>query len=62
MLDKVYKEAEKNRDKNYLVIFVFASHGYNYGGMQAVGAPYYDALHDQFEIIEVEKEIRNMGA
>ena len=58
MLKKVYDEAKSHREKNYLVILFFASHGYNYGGMQAVATPNYDAWNDQLELIEVEKEIR----
>ena len=59
VMDEFKKEAKANPDKNYLFIQAFATHGYNFGGTEACATPYYDAVNNMLELIDVEKDIRD---
>ena len=51
--------AKNNPKEQFLFIQFFASHGYIIGGYQCIATPFYDALHDFYQMISVEKEIRS---
>ena len=57
-IDKFFKHAKAHTDKNCLLVISLASHGYSYDGNQAVLSPFYDAVSDELQLIEIEKIVR----
>ena len=54
-MDEYINEAKENPKEKYLFLQFFASHGYIIGGFQCVATPFFDALHDSYQMICVEK-------
>ncbi len=57
-IDEFVAKAKADKDKNFLLFIVCASHGYHAAGCQEVRGPYFDIETKTQEFINVEETVR----